>query len=243
MSRTPNPKSKDSQQTPPNAAPVIRLRRAVATSIGSGALGAVSLEVPAGGSHVLTGEAGSGKSSVLRMIALAQTPRSGVLELFGEDVASVGLGKRHALRRRIGMIFQDPRLIDSLSAYDNVALAARAVGRQVGDYARQVDEVLSWVGLGRQAEDLAGGLADEARRRLQVARAVINRPDLMIADEPAAHGGQAVLRLLADLHEAGTTVLLATRDGTLAASAGPDATHLSRTSASWPAGGARELAP
>ena len=141
------------------------------------------------------------------------------------------------------MIFQDPRLIDTLSAYDNVALAARAVGRQADDYGKQIDEVISWVGLGGQSATLAGDLGDEARRRLAVARAVINRPDVVIADEPASRGDQVVLRLLADLHQAGTAILLATRDGTLAVTAGPDATHLSRATASWPAGGAREEQP
>jgi len=193
-----------------------------------------------GGSHVLTGEAGAGKTAVLEMIALARPPESGGIELFGEDVGAVAPRDRHALRRRIGMIFQDPRLVDTLSAYDNVALAARAVGRRAADYGKQIDEVLSWVGLGRQSATVAGDLGDEARRRLAVARAVINRPDVVIADEPARRGDQAVLRLLADLNQTGTAILLATRDGTLAASAGPDATHLSRETASWPAGGARE---
>jgi ABC-type ATPase involved in cell division len=143
----------------------------------------------------------------------------------------------------MGMIFQDPRLVDTLTTYDNIALAARAAGRRAADYGQQIDEVLSWVGLARQSETPAGDLDDEARRRLAVARAVINRPDVVIADEPTGPGGPVVMRLLADLNQAGTTILVATRDGTLAASAGPDATHLSRASGSWSAGGARESRP
>jgi len=242
MSRKPIAQPKDSENPPPQP-PAIRLHRAVARARVGEVTGAVSLEVPMGGSHVLTGEAGSGKTAVLEMIALARPPESGGIELFGADVYAVAPRERHVLRRRIGMIFQDPRLVSTLTAYDNVALAACAVGRQPADYGKQIDEVLSWVGLGRQSATMAGDLNAEARRRLAVARAVINRPDVVIADEPTGQGDQVVLRLLADLNQAGTAILLATRDGTLAASAGPDATHLSPATASWPAGGARERRP
>ncbi len=182
----------------------------------------------AGGAHVLTGETGCGKTAVLEMIGLARAPARGGLHLFGQDVARVPSAARHTLRRRIGMIFQDLKLVDDLSADDNVALAVQAAGRGGRGVATEIAEVMSWVGLGQRRQAMAGALDDDGRRRLALARAVINRPDLVIADEPAGKSGQAILALLADLNQAGTAILLATRDGALAANAGAEVTHMSR---------------
>jgi cell division transport system ATP-binding protein len=126
------------------------------------------------------------------------------------------------------MIFQDLRLIEDLSVYDNVAIAARAAGRGWKDFAPRIDELLAWIGLARLAEDPANRLDDESRRRLAVARAVINRPDLIIADEPAGEAGLAILKLLSDLNRAGTAVLIATEDEDLATRSGAEITHMDR---------------
>lgn len=201
---------------------------AVRQSAGDSEGVAISFDVVAGGAHVLTGETGSGKTAILEMIGLARTPARGGLELFGQNVARVPRPARHTLRRRIGMIFQDLRLVDDLSADDNVALAVRAAGRVGQGLATEIAEVLSWVGLGQRRQAMAGALDDDGRRRLALARAVINRPDLVIADEPAGKTSQAILALLADLNQAGTAILLATRDGALAANAGAEVTHVSR---------------
>ena len=198
---------------------------------------AISFEVVAGGAHVLTGETGSGKTAILEMIGLARAPALGGLQLFGQDVARVPRSARHTLRRRIGMIFQDLRLVDDLSADDNVGLAVQAAGRGGQSLATEIAEVMSWVGLGRRRQAMAGALDDDGRGRLALARAVINRPDLIMADEPVGKTGQAILALLADLNQAGTAILLATRDGALAANAGAEVTHLSR--ARTAAGGRR----
>jgi cell division transport system ATP-binding protein len=220
---------KDSKPPASGAPPAIRLEHAVVRlPRDGGVLAPLTLEIAAGGSHVLTGAAGSGKSAVIEMIGLARPPAMGVMAIFGEDVASVPPGSRHSLRRRIGTIFQQLRLIDDLSAYDNLALAARAADRAPEDYGQEITEALGWVGLGRRADSMVADLGEEGRRRLAVARAVINRPELILADEPAGRHGPAIMRLLADLNAAGMAILLATRDGTIAASAGGDVTHLAK---------------
>ncbi|HLZ82438.1 MAG TPA: ATP-binding cassette domain-containing protein [Caulobacteraceae bacterium] len=183
----------------------------------------LSLDLEPGSAHVITAGPGAGKSAMLETIALARPPARGAIELFGRNLAGVRPSARYALRRRIGMIFQDLRLIDALSARDNVALAARAAGRPPEDYEKPLAQVLSWVGLARLADEPASHLDAEGRGRLAVARAVINAPDLLIADEP---GGEAVLKLLSDLNEAGTTMLIATRDTELAEQSGAEVTAL-----------------
>jgi cell division transport system ATP-binding protein len=231
MSRRPVKTLIESQSPSAGEPAVIRLQRAAPPLPGGdGGWGVLSLTLAPGASQFLTGEAGSGKSAVLEMIAMARPPARGGVELFGRDVATVRGPDRFALRRRIGMMFQDLRLIDDLSAYDNVALAARAAGRRRGSYGAQIDELLAWVGLARRADDPAGDLDDEGRRRLALARAVINRPDVVIADEPSGSNGMAILKLLSDLNQAGTAILIATRDAELAARSGAEVTHLSRPS-------------
>ncbi|MDB5479775.1 MAG: cell division ATP-binding protein FtsE [Caulobacteraceae bacterium] len=214
----------ESQATAPPEADVVRLLGA-AVRIGEGRRTGppLTLELAAGSAHVITAGPGAGKTAILETIALARPPRKGAIELFGKNLAGVRPPARYALRRRIGMIFQDLRLIDALSVRDNVALAARAAGRPPGDYDKPLVEVLAWVGLAGRADEPASHLDAEGRGRLAVARAVINRPDLLIADEPS---GEAVLKLLSDLNEAGTTMLIATRDADLAEQSGAEVTSL-----------------
>lgn len=232
MSRTAAEASIATQPSPPGDAAVLRVQRA-APRAGRGAAEArcaVTFALDPGDAHVLAGDPGSGKTAILEMIGLARPPARGGIELFGRDLATVRPRDRHGLRRRIGFIFQHPRLIADLSAWDNVALAAATADREAADYAAQIDEVLAWVGLGRRGAMMAGGLDEEGRRRLGVARAVINRPDLLIADDPAADGGLAILKLLADLNEAGATLLMAMGDVDLAAQTGADITYLTAAS-------------
>lgn len=211
--------------------PIVRLRRASPPAPEGAPLSPLSLSLAAGDSHFLVGRPGAGKTAFLEMIAMAAAPANGAVELFGEDLQTVRPRDRFRLRRRIGLVFQDLRLIDSLSVFDNVALAARAAGRAPADYGRDVDEVLAWVGLARGADQPADHLNEEGRRRLAVARAVINRPDVVLADEPAGSVGLPILKLLSDLNLAGTAVLIATADEDLAERSGADVTRLSRFAA------------
>jgi cell division transport system ATP-binding protein len=223
MSRIPI-KAVNESQTPAAREPdVVRLLGAAFRRAKGRAGPGLSLDLESGSAHVITAGPGAGKTALLEGIALARPPDKGVVELFGRNVAKVRPAGRYGLRRRIGMIFQDLRLIDALSARDNVILAAKAAGRLPDDYDKPIIEVLTWVGLARRADDPAAELDEEGRGRLAVARAVINGPDLLIADEPS---GEAVLKLLSDLNRAGTTMLIATGDAELAEQSGAEVTAL-----------------
>ncbi len=224
MSRKPIKAVDKSQASAGGEAQVVRLRgAAIRRANGGGAGPPLSLDLEAGSAHVITAGPGAGKTAILETIALARPPYKGSVELFGRNVARVRPVARYTLRRRIGMIFQDLRLIEALTVRDNVALAARAAGRAPHDYGKPLTDVLGWVGLTRWADHPASELDAEGRGRLAVARAVINAPDLLIADEP---GGEAVLKLLSDLNRAGTTMLIATRDAELAEQSGAEVTAL-----------------
>jgi cell division transport system ATP-binding protein len=127
------------------------------------------------------------------------------------------------LRRRIGVVFQDFRLLDHLSAFDNVALPLRLAGRKPGDYARDVEELLSWVGLGSRMDSRPPTLSGGEQQRVAIARAVVAKPDLLLADEPTGNVdpdiGERILRLFIELNRFGTTVMIATHDRSLIARA------------------------
>jgi cell division transport system ATP-binding protein len=142
------------------------------------------------------------------------------MALFGEDVATMSNRDRSRARRRIGMIYQDLRLADELDAYGNIALAVRAAGGDQIARGPDIEETLAWLGLAKSEGRPAGDLAAKARRRLALARAVINRPDLLIADEPFGEGDDGILGLLRDVNRGGTAVLLATADLSVAARVG-----------------------
>lgn len=183
-----------------------------------------SLSLEAGGSCVVVGSEGAGKSTLVEAIVAGRGRPALRLTLFGEPCEGLGVSARVRLRRRLGIIFQDLRLVDQLSAFDNVALAARAVGRPFAEYRAPAAELLAWVGLARRANNLAGEFTVEGRRRLALARALINSPELLVADEPTWGLGHkarnSLLQLIGEVHEAGTAVLLATRDAAIAQTSG-----------------------
>ena len=159
---------------------------------------------------------------LLDLIAAASPPREGRIELFGNDLRNVAPSERPLLRRRLGVISRDLSLADDLDAFDNLALAARAVGRSPRGYRRAAEELLAWTGLSAQPGAPAGELDEEGRRRLALARALINGPNLLIALEPAGTltgaPRTAILKLIADLHSAGMAILLVSADEALARS-------------------------
>ena len=179
----------------------------------------VTFVLEAGSFTFLTGLSGAGKTTLLKLIYLAEPPSRGLITLFGRDLATTGRSALPALRRRIGVVFQDFRLLDHLSAFDNVALPLRLAGKRIADYARDVEELLSWVGLGDRMNAPPPTLSGGEKQRVAIARAVVARPDLLIADEPTGNVdpemGARLIRLFSELNRLGTTVLIATHDRAL----------------------------
>ena len=176
----------------------------------------VDLTLPAGSFTFLTGPSGAGKSTLLRLAYLSLKPSRGLINLFGEDVALLGAPQLQALRRRIGVVLQDFRLIDHLSVFENVALPLRVSGRARESYVTDVTELLQWVGLGHRMNAHPPTLSGGEKQRCAIARAVISKPDLLIADEPTGNVdpeiGLRLLRLFAEMNRMGATVLIATHD-------------------------------
>ena len=176
----------------------------------------VTFVLEAGSFTFLTGLSGAGKTTLLKLIYVAEPPSRGLITLFGQDMATAKRRDFPALRRRIGVVFQDFRLLDHLSAFDNVALPLKLAGRHESDYAHDVEELLAWVGLGDRMRAKPATLSGGEQQRVAIARAVVARPDLLIADEPTgnvdAEMGARLIRLFSELNRLGTTVLIATHD-------------------------------
>lgn len=214
-----------SVQTAASTSPAVRFE-SVGLRYGRGpeVLKDVGFTLPVGSFHFLTGPSGAGKSSLLRLIYLAERPTRGTVSLFGRDVETLGRRERPLLRRRMGVVFHDFRLIEHLSAFDNVALPLRVAGQKPAAYAADVAELLAWVGLGARMETPPAELSAGEKQRLAIARAVVARPQLILADEPtgAVDDDMAVriLKLFVELNRLGATVLIATHDRELVARAG-----------------------
>ncbi len=176
----------------------------------------IDFRLDAGSYHFLSGPSGAGKTSLLRLMYLAHRASSGTVRVFGHDIASSPRRSLPGLRRRIGVVFQDFRLLDHLSVRDNVALPLRIAGVDEPVIQSHVAELLNWVGLGNQLESKPTTLSDGEKQRVAIARAVIGRPSLLIADEPTARvdetQGVRILRLFEELNRIGTTVVVATHD-------------------------------
>ena len=190
----------------------------------------LSFELEVGSFHFLTGASGAGKSSLLRLIHMALRPTRGLISLFGHDIARLKREELPFARRRIGVVFQDKRLLEHLSAFDNVALPLRLAGGKVKDYRADVIELLTWVGLADRIDARPPALSGGEQQRLAIARAVVNRPDILLADEPTGDVDQAmalrILRLFVELNRLGATVLIASHDEQLVARSGRPVLHL-----------------
>ena len=183
----------------------------------------VTFALEGGSFTFLTGPSGAGKTTLLKLMYLGEAPSRGLITLFGRDLATAKRRDFPELRRRVGVVFQDFRLLDHLSAFDNVALPLRITGRDPREYRQDVEELLSWVGLGDRLDAKPATLSGGEQQRVAIARAVVARPDLLLADEPTGNVdpdmGQRLIRLFAELNKLGTTVLIATHDRALIASA------------------------
>jgi cell division transport system ATP-binding protein len=164
----------------------------------------------------LTGPSGAGKTSLLKLILLSLKPTRGEITLFGEDAATLGKSAITQIRRRIGVVFQDFRLLDHLTLYENVALPLRVLGRDETGYRAEVFELLRWVGLFDRKFVRPTVLSGGEKQRAAIARALIARPELLIADEPTGNVdptlARRLLRLFIELHKSGTAVVIATHD-------------------------------
>ena len=183
---------------------------------GAETLSDLSFSLRQGGFYFLTGPSGAGKTSLLKLLYLAQRPSRGLIRLFGEDIVTMPRKRLPGFRRRIGVVFQDFRLVPHLTAFDNVALPLRIAGVDERDLEAPVTEMLAWVGLAHRSTARPATLSGGEQQRVAIARAVIARPELLLADEPTGNVDPDMARRLLHLFDAlnklGTTVVVATHD-------------------------------
>ena len=176
----------------------------------------LTFSIEPGSFQFLTGPSGAGKTTLLRLILLAVKPTRGLISVFGEEVNRISKTRLTKLRRRMGIVFQDFRLLNHLTTFENVALPLRAQGKEEASYRGEVVELLRWVGLGERMHVLPPVLSGGEKQRAAIARALIVRPDLLLADEPTGNVdpplARRLLRLFIELNRLGTSVVIATHD-------------------------------
>jgi cell division transport system ATP-binding protein len=183
---------------------------------GSEVLHDVTFHLRPGSFHFLTGPSGSGKTSLLRLLFMSIQPTRGNIHVLGHDISRVTPSRRAQLRRRIGIVFQDFRLLEHMTTWENVAMPLRVTGKRISDYKEDVTDLLQWVGLGDRMHSAPSILSGGEKQRAAIARAVINKPELLLADEPTGNVdpqmARRLLRLFVELNRLGTSVLIATHD-------------------------------
>jgi cell division transport system ATP-binding protein len=203
----------------------------------------VSLDLASGSFHFLTGPSGAGKTTLLRLMYLADRPTRGLISLFGQDISRLKRRELADLRRKIGVVFQDFRLLGHLSAFDNVALPLRVAGIAEARVKKNVTELLEWVGLADKLNARPVTLSGGQQQRVAIARAVIARPQLLLADEPTGNVDDAMasrlLRLFEELNRFGTTLVIATHNEQLASQRRFQRVHLVNGEVAAPADAVR----
>lgn len=184
--------------------------------LGAEILSDVTFHLEPGSFHFLTGQSGAGKTSLLSLMYLSRRPTRGTISLFGYDLSRLGRKELPELRRRVGVVFQDFRLLNHLSAFENVALPLKIAGIDYDHYKDDVMELLTWVGLGDRTEARPSTLSGGEQQRIAIARAVVGKPDLLLADEPTGNVddaiGARIMRLFAELNKMGASIVIATHD-------------------------------
>lgn len=192
--------------------------------MGAEVLSDVNFTLTRGSFHYLVGPSGAGKTSLLRLLYLAHRQSRGLIQFLGRDLATTPRDDLPALRRRIGVVFQDFRLLDHLTASENVALPLILMGAQRKKIRSHVEELLSWVGLEDRMDARPPTLSGGEKQRVAIARAVINKPDLLLADEPTGNVdpemSDRLMHLFTELNKIGTTTVVATHDLDLVRRAG-----------------------
>jgi len=176
----------------------------------------ITFDIEPGSFQFLTGPSGAGKTSLLRLLFMSLKPTRGLINVFGKDSATLTNAELPSVRRRIGIVFQDFRLLDHLTLYENVALPLRVRGYEERSYRRDVIDLLKWVGLTERIDAFPPVLSGGEKQRAAVARALIDQPELLLADEPTGnldpHLAKRLLRLFIELNRSGTSVVIATHD-------------------------------
>ncbi len=176
----------------------------------------LTFKIEPGTFHFLTGPSGSGKTSLLKLLLLSLRPSRGEVKLFGQDVTDLDQDRLLQMRRHIGIVFQDFRLLDHMTTFENVALPLRVLGQPESAYRSNVSELLEWVGLGERMDALPQLLSGGEKQRAAIARAVIGKPDILLADEPTGNVDPdlslRLVSLFAELNRMGTTIILATHE-------------------------------
>ncbi|WP_240230956.1 cell division ATP-binding protein FtsE [Devosia lacusdianchii] len=177
----------------------------------------LTFSVEPGSFHFLTGPSGAGKTSLLRLLLLSLKPSRGKVTMFGEDVSDLTQDRLLQMRRHIGIVFQEFRLLDHLTTFENVALPLRVLGQPESEYRPNVTELLEWVGLGERMDALPSLLSGGEKQRAAIARAVIARPKVLLADEPTGNVdpdlSSRLVHLFAELNRTlGMTIILATHE-------------------------------
>lgn len=192
----------------------------------------LDLEVAAGEFLILTGPNGAGKTSLLKLLSLAHDPIDGRLSILEQETGSLGRENRAALRRQIGVVFQEFRLLAHLSAFDNVALPLRLAGADESLIDGHVAEMLKWLGLGEHIAKKPEQLSVGQQQLVAVARAVVARPRLLLADEPTSNLDERRIKklmyLFIELQKMGTAIVLATHNHEVADQYGLTTLHMDR---------------
>ncbi|TPP07351.1 cell division ATP-binding protein FtsE [Rhizobium glycinendophyticum] len=176
----------------------------------------LTFDVPKGSFQFLTGPSGAGKTTLLRLLFMSLQPTRGLIRSFGRDITRIPRAELPMLRRRVGIVFQDFRLLEHLTTYENVALPLRVRGKEEQSYKQDVIELLKWVGLGERINVLPPVLSGGEKQRVAIARALIDRPEILLADEPTGNVdppmARRLLSLFLELNRLGTAVIIATHD-------------------------------
>lgn len=176
----------------------------------------ISFTIAPSSFQFVTGPSGTGKTTLLRLILLSLKPTRGLISLFDHDVTQLSAPTLTKFRRRMGVVFQDFRLLDHLTTYENVALPLRVQGRSESSYQKEVVELLQWIGLGDRILSFPSTMSGGEKQRAAIARALIVQPDILLADEPTGNLdgvlARRLLRLFAELNRSGTAIVIATHD-------------------------------